>query len=843
MRIVIDMQGAQTESRFRGIGRYTGSFVEALIRNSGEHEIFLVASGLFPDTIADLRVHFGRWIPQRRILVWHAPGPVSYSGPNERRRQVAQLIREAFIASLRPDLVHITSLFEGYWDNAVTSIACFDKNTPVSVNFYDLIPLLNPEHYLVPDSDYPRFYKDKLAFLNKASLLLAISDFSRTEALDHLALDSTQVVSVSTAIGPEFTHQPLDPAGAKNLLESWGIRRPFILYTGGADRRKNLPRLITAFSRLPQDIRQSYQLVLAGQLAPDDLGSLEKCARKCALVKDDYRFVGYVSDRQLVQLYQHCRLFVFPSWHEGFGLPPLEAMACGAPVIGADATSIPEVINWRQALFDPMDTDAITTAMLRGLTDESFRDSLRRHGLQQAQRFSWDRTAVKALQAFTDLVGKVETQTTQSCPPTDLRPLYDAVAPYYQTDVSAPELFDVARSLAKIPAGNRKPRLFIDISELIQRDAKTGIQRVTGNLLRELLKRSPGGYAVTPVYATLQSAGYCYAHSLASLPFALSADVIPGSPIDFFAGDIFFGLDLQHHVVINQAGALETMRREGVRVVFMVYDLLPVHLPWAFPEGADSGHQKWLSVVARCDGAVCISRAVAAELATWLAEHHPDVGENFTIDSIHLGADFERFSASAARCLPETDNRLNQFRSLPSFLMVGTLEPRKGHAQVLDAFELLWRHQQECILVFVGKQGWMVEALVDRIRTHDELNRRLFWFEGISDAYLDKIYQACSALIAASFGEGFGLPLIEAAQRRLPIIARDISVFREVAAEHAFYFAGDEPPLLAEAVKEWLRLFANGTHPGSDEMPWLTWGQSAGELIKLLLREGEHAAE
>ena len=114
MRIVIDMQGAQTESRFRGIGRYTLSFAQAVVRNRGEHEVFLALSGLFPDTVEPIRAAFDGLLPQENIRVWHAPGPVKEEHPgNDARRETAELIREAFLASLNADVIHICSLFEG----------------------------------------------------------------------------------------------------------------------------------------------------------------------------------------------------------------------------------------------------------------------------------------------------------------------------------------------------------------------------------------------------------------------------------------------------------------------------------------------------------------------------------------------------------------------------------------------------------------------------------------------------------------------------------------------------------------------------------------------------------
>jgi glycosyltransferase involved in cell wall biosynthesis len=173
-------------------------------------------------------------------------------------------------------------------------------------------------------------------------------------------------------------------------------------------------------------------------------------------------------------------------------------------------------------------------------------------------------------------------------------------------------------------------------------------------------------------------------------------------------------------------------------------------------------------------------------------------------------------------------------RAAPTFLMVGTMEPRKGHQQTLAAFETLWAQGVRANLVIVGKQGWRVEDLVQRLRNHPELGTQLHWLESVSDEYLEVIYSVSSCLIAASEGEGFGLPLIEAAQHHLPIIARDLLVFREIAGAHAFYFNGLKPGDLAEALIQWLKLYEVKSHVQSSGMNWLTWAQSTKMLLARL---------
>ena len=205
MRIVLDLQGAQTESRYRGIGRYTLSLAKAIIRNRGEHEIFIVLNGLLQESIRSIRLELADLLPSENIHVWHALGPVHDSDTNNQwRREAAELLREAFIQSLSPDVIHIPSFFEGYIDNAVTSIGLFDKETPISVTMLDLIPLLNAEQYLEPSLLYKRHYLRKVDQLKSAKKLFAISESARQEALKNLPFKSQDVVHQSIAIEPFF---------------------------------------------------------------------------------------------------------------------------------------------------------------------------------------------------------------------------------------------------------------------------------------------------------------------------------------------------------------------------------------------------------------------------------------------------------------------------------------------------------------------------------------------------------------------------------------------------------------------------------------------------------------
>jgi glycosyltransferase involved in cell wall biosynthesis len=400
MRIVIDLQACQTTgSRHRGIGRYSLSLTKAMLANVGQHEIHLMLSGLFPETIAPLRQSFSGLLPADHIHIWQAPGPVAeLQEANFWRCRSAELLREQAIANLRPDIVHVTSLFEGSGDNAVTSIGQNGEYVPNAVTLYDLIPFIHAEHYLI-DEGQRAWYFRKLASLRRADISFAISESSRREGIDYLNIPSHKVLNISSAVDTHFVPRDKD-SGHSQVPEKYGITRPYIMYTGGIDLRKNIDGLVRAYAQLPAQMRSQYQLAIVCNVQDADRSRLLQLAMKNGLRQDDLILTGYVSDQEMVLLYQFCTLFVFPSWHEGFGLPALEAMSCGAPVIAANTSSLPEVIGRADALFDPHQDYSITAKLHEVLSNKSFREELVEHALNQSTKFSWDQSAKKAIAGF-----------------------------------------------------------------------------------------------------------------------------------------------------------------------------------------------------------------------------------------------------------------------------------------------------------------------------------------------------------------------------------------------------------------------------------------------------------
>lgn len=400
MRIILDLQACQASSMHRGIGRYSMALALAMARNAGGHDLRIVLNQAYPDSAEALRQAFGQLLPQSHITSFATPLPVSEVDPrNAWRVRAAERIREHYLASLRPDIVHVASLFEGLSDNSVASVLHGGGRVRTAVTLYDLIPLMRKERYL-GDPNVAAWYHRKLDSLKQADLLLAISGSARREAIELLQLPADSVVNISSAVDAMFRPLELTPDARAGLLQRYKLTRRFIMYTGGIDYRKNIEGLIEAYAMLPPALRRAHQLAVVCSVQEADRQRLQRLAAKLGLAADDLVLTGFVPDEDLVALYNCTALFVFPSLHEGFGLPALEAMACGAPVIGSDTSSIPEVIGRADALFDPNDNAAISAAMAAVLNDPGREAELRAHGLVQATRFSWDASARRAFQAF-----------------------------------------------------------------------------------------------------------------------------------------------------------------------------------------------------------------------------------------------------------------------------------------------------------------------------------------------------------------------------------------------------------------------------------------------------------
>ena len=1205
MRIAIDLQGFQSESRFRGIGRYSSGLVRALLRTPVDNEFVLVLNGAFRETIEPIRGFFEQDVPQDRIKVFEIPLPVAENNPeNVWKARASEILRDWYLEEVDPDWLLVTSLFEGWGDDACVAVGKRESRYRTAVVLHDLIPLARPGQSF-EGPPHRSWYENKLESLKRADLLLANSHSTRQEGISLLDLAPERIVTIGTGVSERFCPAVLSAKEQARLRETYSLEERFILYVpGGFDLRKNFDGLFQAFSLLPKNMKSSYQLVIPGKLPLGMQVRLLGRAKELG-IRDRVLFPGYVSDDDLIGLYRETSLFVFPSLHEGFGLPLVEAMACGAPVIGSRTTSIPEVIGFERALFDPEDPLSIAKTMQMFLTDQRLRDAAIEHGRAQALTFSWDSAAAKTMEALEkrssgkkpsdllvmsdfglfrrrpmriavmkldhrgdfllavpalrklrakypdaqidlfvgpwnieiaetlrlgDRVFAIEFfQNQSSLAPSfrknefqsllqnlgkydmaiDFRRQRDtrllllefdaklrvgyrthdesvdsrlnidldaeldrpgtaiihngrsaslqmldivealgsdvsdyislpelsersekgagvAVFPFagnpikewglgnfenvilalvdnpsvdavhiYSSEKEATNISDAVRKCRKVichpglnfqdlcaslrsnvvalannsfgahvsafvglkvvgvygghekaeewapvfgeghcilhvglpcspchlpnpqecvhgmecltrispglvverilalvnrdQQGNTEPgkslfgsmssshrsfdaflciasakappdrdikalarslalnhprrrsrELFVDISELVRVDAKSGIQRVVRSILSEWLESPPKDFVVQPVYLSDKGGDWHYRYAR---QFSLKEEwpvrdrSKPDFPVDPLSGDVLFAPDLSPFLVsqATRSGLYDEWRSRDIAIFFLVHDLLPVLHPEWFSEGSSDLFHEWLECVGRVStGLVCNSRSTESDLRSWLAANPPTRYRDLVLSTVHLGGNFLRGPEEKAASGPSSREE-----EIPdsgtTFLMVGTLEPRKCHEQVLLGFDRLWKAGADVNLVFVGKLGWKVDRLAKNIHAHPEFNRRFFWLTGIDDNELERIYRKSHALVMASLGEGFGLPIVEAVQMNVPIIARDLPVFREILGEQAVFFSGETAEAISEAISRWMALRDEGRIPSLDSIQVPSWRECAEGILSAIL--------
>jgi alpha-1,2-rhamnosyltransferase len=305
------------------------------------------------------------------------------------------------------------------------------------------------------------------------------------------------------------------------------------------------------------------------------------------------------------------------------------------------------------------------------------------------------------------------------------------------------------------------------------------------------------------------------------------------APLQHQPGDQLVLLDSSWHSDFFHQ--VERLKRDGVGIVAVIYDLIPLSHPQFYDTRLVQVFSEWFDWLTRtADGFMAISATVRDQVR---AELQRRIGaaqvEQRWFDYFHLGSELDLHSADAT-----VEPRLAQLFATPQplFLMVSTIEPRKNHAYLLDAFERAWANGSQARLCIAGRIGWKCEALLARVRGHAELNRRLFMFNDLSDTSLEHAYAHASALVFPSFVEGFGLPLVEAMQRGLPAMGSDIAVFREIGGEFMAYFDLQDPQSLADLLLAFER---SGHFPAPRDVAdwrWIGWREASAQLTERTAR-------
>lgn len=336
--------------------------------------------------------------------------------------------------------------------------------------------------------------------------------------------------------------------------------------------------------------------------------------------------------------------------------------------------------------------------------------------------------------------------------------------------------------------------LVIDVSVIHWSDAGTGVQRVVRSILRNIGDAVARDITVRLAVAT-SSTFYRYVNHDGSLT---------DEYVNLRQGDVFLGLDLSTHIVYRYKWQLLDWKLNGAHIHFLVYDLLPLTNPGGFRKARVKHFAKWASVVAIfSDSVLCISHCVENDARTWLGVVSDLSGSSLRSVVVPLGSELMLTHKDVEDA--STTRLLDELKDQPWVLMVGTLEPRKAYSEVLDAFDILWMNEDSPALVIVGKPGWKVDRLKARILTHPLHGRKLYWLASATDSDLDAIYRDATGVLAASFAEGYGLPLAEAMLYGCSVLARDIPVFREVTKGKAEYFSDVAADLLALKLNNWIR--------------------------------------
>ncbi len=272
------------------------------------------------------------------------------------------------------------------------------KVCPQVVTIHDLIPYVYPE--TVGKKYLQVFLQQMPGVMASCDAVITVSEHSKKDIVDifHYPADKIHVIYEA----PEPVYQLLPKADCMAALREYGIDKKYILYVGGFGPRKNVRGLLVAFAKVCRELPGDYLLICPGNWQRD--GNSSDDLIEALGLKERVIFPGYVPVNHLPWFYRGAELFVYPSFYEGFGLPVLEAMACGAPVVASATSSVPEVAGDAALLVDPHDTKNLSQAIYAVLTDPALAADLSARGLSRAAAFSWQKTAAETVRVYRNIL-------------------------------------------------------------------------------------------------------------------------------------------------------------------------------------------------------------------------------------------------------------------------------------------------------------------------------------------------------------------------------------------------------------------------------------------------------
>lgn len=383
-RIAIDVRGLQSDFKShhgRGIGRYVRSLLEAMLPQDSERRVGFVA-----EEGAELP-GIGRGGHRNLHRVPSPPWVSRFGSQAVHVRQ--HLVWPRVLPNLPFDLFHFCSQTD----------APARLRADYVVTVLDLIPHRLPELYSQGKSRIRfrlgRFLEQQA--MTRARGVIAISEYTRKDLRDLIGIPDERIVVTPLGVTPGLA--PASEGDVAAFRRRHQLRPDYLLYVGGIDRRKNIPFLLEVARAVIAE-QPDVELVLAGRYRDDpDFPALVERIQRAGLERS-VRLAGYISEEELPALYSGAAMFLYPSLYEGFGLPPVEAMACGAPVVAANRTALPEVLGKAALLADPEELTEFVAAVRALLADPERRRELAAAGRRQAERFTWEATARATLEAY-----------------------------------------------------------------------------------------------------------------------------------------------------------------------------------------------------------------------------------------------------------------------------------------------------------------------------------------------------------------------------------------------------------------------------------------------------------
>lgn len=367
--------------------------------------------------------------------------------------------------------------------------------------------------------------------------------------------------------------------------------------------------------------------------------------------------------------------------------------------------------------------------------------------------------------------------------------------------------------------GPFKQRFLFDVSCIARNDGGTGIQRVVNNLFEAIVESTSDTYAILDEGGRLMTS-YAYMERRTGKQFHRAEE-----SVFLQTGDILFLSDSSWAFCTDFLQIIREAKEKGVRVFAVIYDLFPIQYPETSPSPQFRQiFTEWHDMIlAEADGIACISRTTADNVAAYFEEKGFNRETPLQLFFFPMGAEIECKKGLVRQQM------MDFVRQRQTFLMVGTVEPRKGHQVVLQALATV-AERHDIQLLILGHDGWKNDE-IKKDMEHPALQGRVLWIQDAADHELHWAYQNTKALIAASKDEGYGLPLIEAAYFRLPILCSDIPIFHEVTQEHAdFFIEGD----VAGLIKEWESWLSRTKHPDSKSIRLYKWKEVAKEIKAIL---------